>query len=123
MINKLKRFADSIFDLVLPKDAEIAEIENLSKIDILNLIPEANEIENQKYKAVFQYKNKLTRKAIWAIKYRKNQKILKNFSEFLYEFILENISDEIMFSKFENPLLVPIPMHKNNIKIRGYNQS
>jgi ComF family protein len=73
--------------------------------------------------ALFQYNNKLSRKAIWAIKYDKNQKIIKKFSNLLYELILENVSEEMTFSTFDNPLLVPIPMHKNNLKERGYNQS
>lgn len=123
MLSKLKKFTDSILNLILPKDIEVEEIENMSEIDILNNIPEANEIKNSKYRALFQYKNKLLRKAVWAIKYNKNQKIITKFSNLLYEFILENISEEIAFSTFDNPLLIPIPMHKNNLRERGYNQS
>ena len=122
-MKKLKGFIDSILDLILPKDFEIAKIEDMSEIDILNNVPPANEIKDSKYKALFQYKNKLSRKAIWAIKYNKNQKIIKKFSNMLYEFILENITDETSFSNFNNPLFIPIPMHKNNLKMRGYNQS
>lgn len=123
MLDKLKKFINSILDLILPKDGEIIKIENMSEIDILKNIPLAFEIKNSKYKALFQYKNKLSRKVIWAIKYNKNQKILKKFSNLLYEFILENVSEEITFSTFDNPLLMAIPMHKNNLKERGYNQS
>ena len=123
MLGKLNKFLNSIIDLLLPKCFEIVEIENMSEIDIFNAIPEANEIKNDKYKALFQYKNKLSRKAIWAIKYNKNQRIIKKFSSLLYEFILENIANEMTFSNFNNPLLIPIPIHKNNLKERGFNQS
>jgi len=122
-MKKIKEFINSILDVILPKDFEVAEIEKMSEIDILNSIPQANEIKNSKYNALFQYKNKLSRKAIWAIKYNKNQNIIKKFSNLLYEFILENISEEMTFSTFNNPLIIPIPMHKNNLKERGYNQS
>ena len=122
-MNKIKFFTDFVLNLILPKNADILEIENMSETDILNNIPLAFEIKNSKYKALFQHKNKISRKAIWAIKYGKNKKIIEKFSNLLYEFIIENISDETLFSSFDNPLLIPIPMHKNNLKERGYNQS
>lgn len=121
--NKLKGLIDLVFNLILPKDIGIIEIENMSEAEIISQIPEANEIKNIQLKSLFQYKDKLTRKAIWAIKYGKNQKITAKFSNIFYEFVLENIIDEITFSNFTNPLLIPIPMHKNNLKERGYNQS
>lgn len=123
MLEKLKKFLDSIIDILLPRDIDVIEIENMSETDIINDIPSANELKNDKFKALFQYKNKISRKAIWAIKYNKNQKIINKFSNLLYEFILENITDEMSFSNFNNPILIPIPMHKNNLKERGYNQS
>jgi len=122
-MKKIKEYISSILNLILPKDLEVAEIEDMSEEDITNSVPEANEIKNNRYRALFQYKNKISRKAIWAIKYNKNQKILNKFSSLLYEFILENVTDEIAFSNFNNPLLIPIPMHKNNLRERGYNQS
>jgi ComF family protein len=123
MINKLKGFVEYVLDLLLPRDFEVLEIENMPNIDILRDVPAANELKNDNFKAIFQYKNKISRKAIWAIKYNKNPKIINKFSNILYEFILENLTDEISFSNFNNPLLIPIPMHKNNLKERGYNQS
>jgi ComF family protein len=122
-MNKLKLLIDLILNLILPKDHETNGIENMPEIEILNTIPPALEIKDNKYKALFQHKNRLSRKAIWAIKYRKNQKILTKFSNLLYEYMIENISDEITFSGFDNPILLPIPMHKNDLKERGYNQS
>jgi len=122
-MKKMKDFIDSILNLILPKDLEIVEIEGMPETDIIKEVPEANEIKDSKYKALFQYKNKISRKAVWAIKYSKNKEILNKFSNLLYEYILENITDEISFSNFNNPLLIPIPMHKNNLKERGYNQS
>jgi ComF family protein len=118
-----KGIIDTVLNLILPKDSEIMEIENMSETDILNSVPQANEIINSKFKAIFQYKNKISRKTIWAIKYNRNPKIISKFSKLLYEYILEDISDEITFSTFDHPLLIPIPMHRNNFRERGYNQS
>jgi len=118
-----KGFIDSIIDLILPKDSDVVEIENMSEIDIIGRIPQASDVKIGKLKSMFQHKNKISRKAIWAIKYNKNSKILKKFSNIFYEFILENVTEEMAFSGFNNPLLIPIPMHKNDLKERGYNQS
>lgn len=123
MLLKLKKSINFILNIILPRDAEIIQIENMSASDIFSSVPLANEIKNYKYKAVYQYKNKLLRKAIWAIKYNKNKKIIEKFSGILYEFILENVTDELSFSNFSSPLFIPIPMHKNNLRERGYNQS
>lgn len=122
-MNKIKVYIESILDIILPRDIEVIEIENMSEIDIINTIPAANELKNDKYTALFQYKNKISKKAIWAIKYNRNQKIINKFSNLLYEFILENITDKVSFSNFNNPLLIAIPMHQNDFKARGYNQS
>ena len=47
-MNKIKEYISSILNLILPKDSEIAEIENMSEADIANSVPEANEINNNK---------------------------------------------------------------------------
>ncbi len=122
-MEKLKEIFEMLLNWLLPEDSKIIEIENLSETDLLNNVPQSNEIKDARYRAIFQYKDKYIKRAIWAIKYNKNQKIIKKFSNLLYEFILENITDEMIFSNFNNPLLIPIPMHKNNLRERGYNQS
>jgi len=122
-MDRIKDLIDFVLDLIIPRDTEVTKIENMSETEILNNIPLANETKNSKYRALFQYKNKLSRKAIWAIKYNKNQKIVSKFSNLLYEFILENITDDMVFSNFYNPIFIPIPMHTKNLKERGYNQS
>jgi ComF family protein len=122
-MDKLKGFMDKILDLFFPKDIEAIEMENMNSADMIDSIPEAYEIKNSKYKALFLYKNKIMRKAIWMIKYEKNYGMTKKLSGLMHEFILENLSDETAFANFDNPLMIPIPMHNNNLKKRGYNQS
>lgn len=123
MMNKLKNFLLLILDLILPKETEVIEIENMLEKDIFDKLPQANDLKNDKFKALFHYKDKTVRKIIWEIKYNKNEKIIKKVSQLLYELILENISEEMLFGSFDNPVFVPIPMCKNNLKERGYNQS
>ncbi|MFA5934460.1 MAG: phosphoribosyltransferase family protein [Candidatus Paceibacterota bacterium] len=122
MYNKILKLFESLFSLILPKEELAVFIENMSEEDIFKEIPQANDTSDKNFKALFQYKNKICRKAIWEIKYCSNKKITQRFSNLLYEFILNEISDEISFSNFNNPLLIPVPISKNNLKERGFNQ-
>lgn len=120
---KILNIISNIWNFLLPKDKEVSIIEKMSKEDISAIIPASNEIDGSYLKSLFQYKNKLCKKAIWAIKYNKNKIILTKFSNLFYEFIIENISETNLFSPFEKPILIPIPMYKDDIQKRGYNQS
>jgi len=122
MIDKIKNILESALSLILPKEQNILKIESLSEEFIANELPRANETNNPRFKAVFHYKDKTVRQAIWEIKYRGNRKILEKFVKALYEFILEEISDEILFNNFHSPILIPIPASKSSLKERGFNQ-
>lgn len=122
-MDTLKNIFDSLLSLILPKDARTIEIEGLTEDELVAQIDPANPLPNTDYKALFQYKNKITRYAIWEIKYRGNSTLAKKFSKLLYEFILEDTADEVAFSNFTNPLLIPIPASKGALRARGFNQS
>ncbi len=117
----LNSIFEKILNILLPKEKKTLEIEKLSEEEILSL-EKANEIEDKKLKAFFNYKNKIVRQAIWEIKYNNNREILKKFSKILYEFILEEISDEMLFGNFKNPILIPIPSRESQ-KNKGFNQA
>ncbi len=108
-------------DIFLPKEEKTLELENLSSEKLLEL-ERSDDIRDEKLKSLFNYKNKTVRQIIWEIKYNKNQKILENLSKIFYEFILEEISDEILFGNFKNPIIVPIPS-LGSLKEKGYNQA
>ena len=112
---------EKILSIILPKEKTVEKIE---KMDIYELdqLPRANEINNDNLKAVFLYKDKTVRRAIWEIKYSGNKDILRKFTKTLYEFILEEISEEATFGNFRNPILVPIPASKSGLRERGFNQ-
>ncbi len=118
----LNTLLEKILSLILPKGEEIQGIEDMSEEEIALKIPLAGELDG-KYKAIFQYKNNFARKAIWEIKYRANKKITGKFSKLLYEFIIESISDDMAFSNFNSPLIIPVPGSRNSFKIKGFNQS
>ncbi|MFA5764239.1 MAG: phosphoribosyltransferase family protein [archaeon] len=114
---------NAILDLLFPKEVDISAIESMSLSDITLHIPVADELGTSAYKALFQYRDKVMRKAVWEMKYANNKIITKKFSELLYELILETASLEMSFSNFKDPMVIPIPSSKNALKERGFNQS
>ena len=111
-----------ILDFLFPRPAPIISIQNMSADEIDRKIPRAREIDGDDLNALFDYRDELTRQAIWEIKYRKNEKILNIFCKIFYEYILGELADKALFFDFKNPILVPIPSSRNRLKERGYNQ-
>ena len=121
-VEKIQDFFETILSFILPKNANVMEIEAMTEAQLAEKLPHASELGENSLKALFQYKNKIVQKAIWEIKYKGNGKIMEKFSKLLYEFILEEISEEASFTNFTNPLLIPIPASKSTIRERGFNQ-
>ena len=117
-----KRFFDKLLSVILPKNVKIEEIECMSVEDISSKIPKGDDTYDDRFKALFQYRDKTTKSAIWAIKYSANKIIAEKFSRLLYEYIIESISDDMVFSNFTKPIIVPVPASKSSLKKRGYNQ-
>lgn len=71
----------------------------------------------------FRYKDKTIRDSIWALKYKNQRNIAQLFAESMYPHILEDISDKILFSNFNEPTIIPIPITRKRKSERGFNQS
>ncbi|HAS84948.1 MAG TPA: hypothetical protein DCS23_02670 [Candidatus Yonathbacteria bacterium] len=73
--------------------------------------------------AVFDYHNKIIKRAIWRLKYKNARGFAKIFAPYLYDEITGALGNELFISGGENILLVPVPLHKKRLRERGYNQS
>jgi competence protein ComFC len=111
---------DILITLLFPAEPETNFLESLT--------PETFSIKAKKcvddsVTSIFSYRDKLVRKAIWELKYRGNRKIARLFAIILYDFILETLSEDALFNNFNSPLLIPIPLSKERLKERGWNQT
>ena len=71
---------------------------------------------------LFDYKNPLTKKALWALKYHRRRSLGKYFGIALYrEFFKELARGK--GAKKEDIVLIPIPTGKRALAIRGYNHA
>lgn len=115
-------FLECIANILIPKSEMVKKIEKMGTESLFEKIPKAITIDNDYTKAMFSYKNSLCRQAIWEIKFRANPKIISPFSQLLYEFIIDELSDLKVFSDFTDPILVPIPSSRARLKEKGFNQ-
>lgn len=124
LIHQIQVILNKVVDILLPKESEVSKLESLGVGGLFDSIPRAGEFdfETEKIKAVFSYQNPLCRQAIWEIKYRANQKLIRDFSHILYDFILEELSDLKTLADFQTILLVPVPSSKDSVRAKGFNQ-
>jgi len=111
-----------LVNLLFPKKEDVKELEKMEIAEIYKEIPPAKDISTN-LKAVFSYKYPFCKTAIWEIKYKANKIIARKFASILYETILEEMSDIMLFNGGQKLILVPIPVGKKSLKEKGFNQS
>jgi len=109
-------------EILFPSKRAEKRVREMTLEDFL-LLKKVSLDETNRIWSLFNYKNPLIREAIWQMKYRRNRTIAKIFAEVLEEFLLEELSDLVLFENFEMPLLIPIPMSKEEKRKRGFNQT
>lgn len=122
-MNFITKVFNALLSIILPKNEETLYLESLSPSDLLEKVSLARTMEKDRFIAVFDYKDPFARKLIWQIKYKANKIVSHNLAVLLYDLILEEISDETTFAKFEQILLVPIPCSTKRRKEKGFNQT
>lgn len=72
---------------------------------------------------IYDFRDPIIRKAIWALKYKNKKDVASIFAESLYGNIIEELSDLEKLENFTDPILIPVPISKTRLKERGYNQT
>ena len=116
-----KKLIDNILDIAFPR----TNLEKkLSEITAEELHSKAlkTRYKNKKIITIFSYEDRLVKKAIHSLKFRKNKRFAKIFAQILYDEILEDMSELETLSNFKKPILIPIPLSKQRLRERGFNQ-
>jgi len=101
---------DFLFDLILPPRKSDQLIRALTPADLHTLaLPTSG---------LLPYHDPRVTALVWEIKYRANKHGLALAGQFLADGLLAIVGEEL-----GTLLLVPVPMHKNRRKKRGYNQT
>ncbi|MDP6387843.1 MAG: ComF family protein [Candidatus Pacebacteria bacterium] len=122
-MNYFNRVIPAILDFFLPK-SQLDRAVNAVTADVLSKkLLCGKEIENKSIYVLFDYRDEIIKHMIWSLKYRRNRQIAKVFAQMLNDFMVEELSDLNIYSNFNRPLLVPIPLSKRKFRKRGFNQT
>ncbi len=115
---------NKILDLIFPRECLGCRILGMLLCEkCLTLVPAPPPSEHSFIRAVFDYKNRLIKRAIWRFKYENARGFAEVFAHSLYDEIIGELGDSLHVSKNEKFLLIPIPLHPARLRERGYNQS
>lgn len=120
---KFNKIIRTIFDFFLPLSELDKAIEKEDASTLSNKLLQGRETENKSIYALFDYRDEVIRHMIWALKYRRNRRVAKIFAVLLYDFLVEEFSDLNIYSDFDKPILIPIPLYKKRFRERGFNQT
>lgn len=127
--SNILHFFDQFLSILFPKDKRVGKVENLSATDFENQASSISirSISNLNLPfavyPLFSYKHTLVKSAIWEVKYNKNRKIAELLAKIITNNLPYLLEDEVLWNDFKNPIIVPIPSHKNKIKRKGFNQA
>lgn len=71
----------------------------------------------------FDYRDLRVKKCIWLLKYKGKTKIALELAMAMRDQFLEELSELEQLENFTNPLVIPIPLSRERLRERGFNQS
>ncbi|MBU1159824.1 ComF family protein [Patescibacteria group bacterium] len=113
----MKKLLNIVLNLIFPQKCLGCGKENeticpkcLAQINFPSLIEQNNIF------SAADYNDEVIKKTLWQLKYKGR----KGLSEPLAELIFQRLKSKITWSDW---LIIPVPLHKNRLKARGFNQS
>lgn len=123
-MNKFKKCAnwclEKLEDLLAPEDLRIQKLLSLEPSDLRALLPQSP-VNTKNMFVLFDYGNKIVKLVVKSIKYKNNSNLKKRLAIYLHEEIVD-LSSEISLFHGAPPILVPMPMSKNEKSKKGFNQ-
>lgn len=86
-------------------------------------LPLADELDDARLYAVFDYGSPIVRSIIHDAKYYHHGDGLRALTHLAVPYISEHLADELHGGTAENITFVPIPQHRQKTRARGFNQS
>jgi competence protein ComFC len=104
----------NLLDIVFPRKFRPIQISSL----LLLYSPEISTY----IVSLFPYRQSMVKKSLFQLKYYGNLSSAKVFGDIIFSFLVEEMSDEILFNNFSRPLIIPLPASPSRLKTRGFNQ-
>ncbi|MBI5138492.1 MAG: ComF family protein [Candidatus Vogelbacteria bacterium] len=116
-----------VFSLLFPENCRgCGKADVLLCEECLALVPENHENPYKNVWSIFPYENRLIRKSIQDLKFKNRKEFAAPLGAALYEYLIDLLADENLFSGNCGKvtwLIVPVPLSKERLKTRGYNQA
>jgi len=123
----IKKLLNKILDLILPQKCfNCGEDGRVLCEKCIFMLPRNEKYMGRDNIAVFSYQNNTMKECVALLKYKKAFSIAEDLGKYLYEIALEEISEIKIMSdgtRKDKFILIPVPIHKNRLKSRGYNQA
>lgn len=116
----LKKGVQTLADILAPEEARIGRLLTLEPGLMRELLPRSP-VDSKDLFVLFDYQNKIVRLIVKSVKYKNNASLRRRLAGYLAEELAE-IASEITLFEGRPPILVPMPMGKEEKKKRGWNQ-
>ncbi|MCK5285751.1 MAG: ComF family protein [Candidatus Pacebacteria bacterium] len=124
---KLNNYFNKIWGITLnaflPLNKTQKLLKNISIEEFLSLTSPAQIPPLKNSIAIFNYRNKFVKEAIWSLKFKNNIKISQLFGQITYDYLIEELSELNLLTNFDKPILISIPITSKKKRERGYNQT
>ncbi len=123
-INLIKKPIRFLVDLILPEKCISCNSKGqiICNNCVLKLRKTERETLNHIY-ACYDYRDPLIKRAIWELKYHRRSHIGEKLGQLLYEEFTEDLSEINQYLNNQPIYVIPIPISKDRLRKRGYNQA
>lgn len=73
--------------------------------------------------SVFDYRDPVLKKTIWHLKYHNQKYLGQKLGQIIYEYTKDEVADLKILSQGKSIIVIPVPVSRERLKERGYNQS
>jgi len=117
-----KEFAARILDVLLPRTKMVRLLESMDAGAFTRAVRSAqNNLPHAL--SLFDYREPLVKSAVWEIKFRGNQKITALAAHLLYDHLMGELGERVLFEGDGAVVLVPVPLAPKRLRERGFNQA
>ena len=111
---------EHLLDLLVPEDARVERLLSQGFEKVRLLLPESR-VRLSNVNVLFDYQSRTVKSLIHLLKFKNNMRVRKFFALCICD-TLTSLSSDMMIFENRRAIIVPVPMSKNELRERGFNQ-
>ncbi len=105
---------NNLLEIVFPRKFPLSDIYKT---------PQAPQPKDSWIFSLYDYHSQKGKELVYAFKKYKDRALAKKLSFLFHDYIMDYLSDQNQLSYFMNPLVIPVPVSKQRLRERGFNQT